>query len=299
MHKQILLLGASSNVGSNILYEIKENKIDGIIRKNISHHSISKKKRLLRNRNKLIKINNKNISTLGEYPIIINCIGLTKNYNNSKYIYSINKNKFISYSKNILKIIKITKCKVFIHIGSSMEYRGIGGGKINEDSKTSPDTNYGKLKKFETDFFNKKLKKTNVKLIILRLFSIYGIFLKSKSLIDQILFKKKIILSNPNTKIDIINFKYLCHIIQTLIKQIKNFKGNFYIVNCTSGNSIKLKKLVNTIKNKSKSQRLIEYRSNQSATTERIGSSYIIKKKLKIKSFNIGKNIKAFTRENK
>ena len=44
MHKQILLLGASSNVGSNILYEIKENKIDGIIRKNISHHSISKKK---------------------------------------------------------------------------------------------------------------------------------------------------------------------------------------------------------------------------------------------------------------
>jgi nucleoside-diphosphate-sugar epimerase len=191
--KNFLVLGASSSVGANLVYILKKSKVDGLIRKPIKLHSQVKQKRLNLIKNKLICLKQNKIKELKKYQNVINCIGLSKNFNSLNYNFQDNKKKFLNYSKYIINIIKVTQCKTFIHIGSSMEYGTANvkfGQVFTENSKTFPKSKYGKFKLFESNFFKKELKKTNTRLVILRLFSIYGSLVKKNSLMCKILSKK-------------------------------------------------------------------------------------------------------------
>ena len=70
--KRFLVLGASSSVGSNLIYVLKKNKVDGLIRKPIKLHSKEKQKRLNLIKNKLIYLKQNKIEELKKYQIIIN-----------------------------------------------------------------------------------------------------------------------------------------------------------------------------------------------------------------------------------
>jgi nucleoside-diphosphate-sugar epimerase len=289
--KKILLLGASSTIGSNILLEDKSNLIDGQIRKPIKLHSKIKIKRLNLNKKKIIYTKLKNIENIKTYDVVINCIGLTKNYNNKKFNIRLNKKKFLKYSKYILDIINKSKCKIFIHFGSSLEYAGLKNcsiKKLHEKSKTLPCTAYGKYKVFENKFFEKKLKKKKIKYVHLRIFSVYGNLLKKDSLIYSLLLTKNKI-KNPYKLVDIISCKYLLKIIFTIIKKINSFKKKNIIINCTSNSPVKIYEIMRLFKIKKK----IFFKESFNEL-QYIGSSEIIKKKLKINSFNILNNCNKF-----
>lgn len=293
MKKKILILGASSVIGSNIIYSNKNLNVTGLIRKPISKHSRSKQKRLGYIKKNLIYINQKNISKLKKYDVIINAIGLTANFNNKKYNLKKNKKIFHKYSKFILNVVKNSECKIFIHFGSSMEYSGLKNNskqKLNENSLTTPDTKYGKFKIFEKNYFERKLNDKKLKLVFLRIFSIYGFFLKKKSLIHSIIHDEKSKIRNPNDYLDIINIKYLLKIIKETIKKIDRFKEKSIIINCTSNNSIKIKHLFEKIKKNKKNY----FDGNdliKSNKLQYIGSSNIVLNKLKLKKFNVLKDV--------
>lgn len=300
--KDFLVLGASSSVGSNLVYLLKKEKVDGLIRKPIELHSQAKQKRLNLIKDKLIFLKPNKIQELKQYRIIINCIGLSKNFNSLNYSFLDNKKKFLNYFKYIFNIIKTTQCKTFIHIGSSMEY-GISNGSFGqvftENSKTFPKTNYGKFKLFETNFFKKKLKKTKTKLIILRLFSIYGKLVKKNSLMYKILSKKKFLLKYPNQHIDLISFNYLVIIINSILKKMKHKKTRFITINCSSNNSIKITNLIKKIENIQNHKISYKIKPHSKHHDEYIGKSKNINKILKVRKFNLNKELKLFLTQEK
>lgn len=300
--KRFLVLGASSSVGSNLIYLLKKNKVDGLLRKPIKLHSKEKQKRLNLIKNKLIYLKQNKIKELKKYQIIINCIGLSKNFNRQNYNFDKNKKKFLNYFKYIMKIINITQCKTFIHIGSSMEY-GMKNNKFykvfTENSKTFPKTNYGRFKLFETNFFKKKFKNTKIKLIILRLFSIYGILLKKNSLMQKILFKKKFTLNQPDQLIDLISYNYLVKIINSISTYVKQKKIKYFLVNCSSNNSIKIIHLIKKIEHILDKKILYKIKSRNQRIEKYIGKSEKIYKLLKVKKFNLSKELKLFITKKK
>ena len=292
MKKKILILGASSFIGSNLIYENKNLDMTGLIRKPINKYSKLKKKRLNLIKKKLIYINSKNIYKIKKYDVIINSIGLTKNFNNKKYSLEKNKKKFHKYSEFIFNVVKHSKCKIFIHLGSSMEYSGLkpnSRNKLNENSITNPNTKYGKFKIYEKKYFEKQFYKSDIKLVFLRLFSIYGFFLKNKSLIHSLVYKKKISIQNPYNYIDVISIEYLLKIIKKTIEIINNFKKKIIIINCSSNNSIKIKTLLEKIQKIKKYRFIFEEQKNGSL--QYIGCSNITLKLLKLKKFDILDNV--------
>ena len=174
-----------------------------------------------------------------------------------------------------------------------MEYSGINNNskkKLNENSITKPHTKYGKFKIFEKSFFERKLNNKKLKLVFLRIFSIYGFFLKRKSLIHSLIHDEVNVIRNPNNYLDIINTKYLIKIIKETINKIDYFKGKSITINCTSNNSIKIKHLLKKIK-KNKKNYFNKQNLNKSNKLQYIGSSNIILKKLKLRKFNVLKDI--------
>ena len=92
------------------------------------------------------------------------------------------KKEFNNYKFKILKIVEAVNCINFIHIGSSRQYKRKDIPQ-SEKVKTKPDTNYGKYKQFEHLSFKRILKNKNLKYYNLRVFSIYGMYLKKKILL--------------------------------------------------------------------------------------------------------------------
>jgi UDP-glucose 4-epimerase len=173
------------------------------------------------------------------------------------------------------------------------------GHVFTENSKTFPKTNYGKFKLFETNFFKKKLKKTKTKLIILRLFSIYGKLVKKNSLMHKILSKKKFLLKHPNQHIDLISFHYLVKIINSILKKVYHKKKKIITINCSSNNSIKITNLIKKIENIQNQKISYKVKSHSKYQDEYIGKSKNINKILKVKKFNLNKELKLFLTKKK
>ena len=162
---KILITGIKGFIGNNLKKKFKKNyKIYGISSKN----DIFEYKRLIKNK---IKPN-----------IIFHCAG-SGLVGTNLISYNAHKNKNLNSTKKLVKFIKKSRLKKIkvIFLSSQAVYGKVFSNKISEKNRVLPISAYGKTKlSAEKEIL--KIKDNSI--IILRIFSIYGIGLKKQILWD-------------------------------------------------------------------------------------------------------------------
>ena len=260
---KILITGINGYIGSNLknFLKKKNNKIFGI-----------KSKTSVKDYNKLIRDKVKP-------DVIIHCAGsgLVGVNQISHYIH---KKKNVDSTKQLIKFIKklnINGSKI-IFLSSQAVYGKINSKKISENNLTKPISAYGKTKLLA----EKELKKINYNyIIILRLFSIYGIGLRKQIIWDACCkFKKNnyFFRGNGLEKRDFLSIKDFNNLIKLIIM---NKKPSTSIYNVGSGVGTQIKNLVDYIKVEFKIKNKINYTGNPNIIENQnyISSNDKIKKK--------------------
>ena len=162
---------------------------------------------------------------------------------------------------------------------------------------SSPDTPYGLLKANNTFFLKKISEKLKIPIIVLRVFSIFGFLDKESKLIEYIKNKNKIIINNPKLKQDFISVNYFNKIIINILKKKKYNKFDIY--NCCSATGISPIEIINLLPKKILKEKNIKLNLNDkknfnSSKKVYIGNDKKILNNLKIKKFNIFKEIKKY-----
>lgn len=249
LKKKILIIGGNSFVGRNLLEKLDKSKFE------IFFTTRSKK---IRKRNhfylNLLNLDEKNLIIKKKFSIIINCAwsGVL-----GKYRDDIKQFENIKMSLNVYEIAKKTNCQQLIFFGSQAEY-GPKFYMINENSKCTPITKYGKTKLYLYNYFYKKKVTRDPKILWLRLFDTFGPGDNENwvipYLINSFSKNKDVYLSSCNQKWDFLYIDELCKIIEKLID-----KRSFGLYNLASGKSIVLKKIVEYIHTNLNSKSKIYY----------------------------------------
>ena len=184
MKKKILIIGGTGFLGYHLAKKCLLKKWDVT---SVSTN-IPQKKRFLVNVKYLIlditkkKLISKKIKS--NYDFVVNFGGYV-NHNEKLKTY---KSHYIG-CKNLADIFKDSKIKLFIQIGSSVEYGNLKSPQ-KEDSKTNVNklkSTYGKAKLMATNYLLKLNKKHNFPCTILRLYLVYGPYQDKNRLIPHTL----------------------------------------------------------------------------------------------------------------
>jgi len=241
LKKKIIIIGGSGFIGHNL--------IKSISKKNYYITSISRKFPIKSNRIKKVKYIKCDISKYNELKKI-------KNY----YDYVINlggnidhKNKTqtdeVHYKgcKNLLKFFQQKKIKLFIQIGSCLEYGNLNSPHY-EKKKNSTKSIYGRAKLKASNYIVNFTKKNNIKYLILRLYQIYGPHQKFDRLIPFVIKNsiqnKKFGCTDGNQLKD---FLYIDDLVKLFIKILKKKKIKSGIYNVGYGKPEKIKDIINFI----------------------------------------------------
>lgn len=243
MTRKILIIGGYSFLGYNLAKKL--------INYNYKIYLLCKKKKLT---NKII---NRKVKYI--YCNILNYKKLKKKLsNNYDYVFNFagnidHKNKANTYLvhyqglKNIIKILKEKKIKAFIQSGSSLEY-GKKASPQEEKVKCFPVSCYGKAKYLASKFLLQN-NKYNFKIIILRLYQVYGPSQKKDRLvpivINSFLKNKSLNCTHGRQKRD---FIYVDDLSNLFLKIIKSKSLNSGIYNVGIGRSIYVKNVIEIIK---------------------------------------------------
>lgn len=171
--KNIIITGATSFIGINILKELKDNEynIYAIIRPN----SINKDKLNEFSNLKIIELDQREIENLKLYLKKVDiCIHLAWEGTRvpERYDEKIQEQNYINSVKTFEAVIALG-CDIFLGTGSQAEY-GFVNDIITEETETNPNTEYGKFKLKTCLELEKKALENNVRFIWGRIFSVYG-----------------------------------------------------------------------------------------------------------------------------
>ena len=248
MKKSILVIGGTGFIGFHLIKKLKKRRF--------KVHSIStnrpKKYRLVKG----VKYFISDISNLSK---------LKKVVNKDKYNYVVNLGGYVDHSnkkktfnshyigcKNLVKIFCNSKIRKFIQMGSSGEY-GSTKSPHYENFKTKPLTVYNLSKKKASDFLLKYYKKFNFPVTIFRLYLAYGPNQDNNRfvpiVINNCLKDKSFELSHCNQYRD---FIFIDDVVDLLIRSLEIKKSNGEIFNIGTSKPIKLRTLINKIRNHTK-----------------------------------------------
>lgn len=181
-----------------------------------------------------------------EIDYVINCGGYVDHYNKLKTYKS-----HVQGCKNLFRVFSKKSIKRFIQLGSSSEY-GLNQSPHKEYIKEKPKGTYGKYKLMATKFLSNF--KSSFPFVIVRPYQIYGPFQDNNRLIPFIInscIKDKKFPCTPGEQKrdflfieDFTNFIYKC---------LNNKRCLGEILNIGFGKPIKIKKVIEKIRNKIKS----------------------------------------------
>ncbi len=254
--KKILITGAEGFIAKNLAYFLSRKgfKIFGIGNKKYNK-KISEKFGYQFLSNKKININNlkKEFKNL---DLIIHCAGSGSVGLSAKENY---KKNYLT-TKSVLDFsIQLKEKPKIIFMSSYSLYGNLYTNPIKENCVLKPASSYALTKKSSEDVLLKYSRLYGLKIIILRLASIYGEGLKKQLIFDsceKISNNKNIFYGTGNEIRDWLHVSDLCALVYKVIK--KNLKNNM-IVNCGSGKGSKVKDIIRLVKKQFKSSIKIKY----------------------------------------
>ncbi len=282
-----IIFGSSGFIGRNLAkYIFDKYGKNNLVRISRSKGEVFKSKKNfyqidLRYKRKLLNLSLKNINR------VFICSGISKTYIKKKS----EGNKQIINNRNILKNIiifcKKNNVKKIIFLSSSTVYSKINKYPLSENQKIKPKTFLGKSKKINENQLLKLSRTSKIKVLILRIFTVYGKGMRTDQFITQIIKKikknKKVTLWNPNTFRNLIFIKDLNNIIDLLSKKSSK---KFDIINVASNKSFQIKYIFKILSGVLKKKRELSFSSNSNNFDHFVNIS---KLKNKIKKFKFTK----------
>lgn len=243
MKKKIIIFGGTGFIGHNLIKRLKKEKF---IITSIARGKIKKNKKI-----KGVKYINCDISKTNQVKKLDNSyhdylINLSGNIDHKNKIQT-TKTHFYG-TKNILDHFLKSNFKLFVQIGSSLEYANRTSPHKEENTRNNPQSFYGRAKLKASNYLQKCFKKKYFPYIILRLYQVYGPYQKLDRLIPYVIsnaLKGKSFRCSSGTQYR--DFIYVDDLVELIIKVLKKKKFTFGIFNVGLGKPIKVRDIINLI----------------------------------------------------
>ncbi len=242
MKKKILIVGGSGFIGHNLIKSIY--KLNYKIT-SLSSKFVPKKKKF-QNVDYIIcdifNLKNLERKLIDNFDYVINLSGNIDHKEKYKTI----RTHYIG-CKNLVNIFKKKNIKLFIQVGSSLEYGSSQCPHIESDVCFAKSV-YGKAKLDATNYLKKVNKKFNFPYIILRLYQVYGPYQKFDRLIPaaiQSFIRNEKFQSSHGSQLR--DFIYIKDLVVLFHKILNKKKVGVGIYNVGTGNPISVKYAIETI----------------------------------------------------